>query len=60
MAVKDDKETAVDQLLEAYRRDRDWNEGAAKTQLLTLIDSLGPKDPLAGKARRRLGPMLFG
>lgn len=60
MAVKDDKETAVDQLLEAYRRDRDWNEGAAKTQLLTLIDSLGPKDPLAGKARRRLGSMLFG
>lgn len=60
MAAKGDNETAVDQLLEAFRRDRDWNEGAAKTQLLTLIDSLGPKDPLAGKARRRLGSMLFG
>lgn len=60
MAASGDNEGAVDHLLEAYRRDRDWNEGAAKTQLLTLIDSLGPKDPLAGKARRRLGSMLFG
>jgi putative thioredoxin len=46
--------------LEAFRRDRDWNEAAAKTQLLQLIDSLGPKDPLVGKLRRRLGSMLFG
>jgi putative thioredoxin len=60
LAATGDNEAAVDQLLEAYRRDRDWNEGAAKAQLLTLIDSLGPKDPLAGKARRRLGSMLFG
>lgn len=60
LAASGNNEVAVDHLLEAYRRDRDWNEAAAKTQLLTLIDSLGPKDPLAGKARRRLGSMLFG
>ena len=60
MAASGDNEGAVDHLLESFRRDRDWNEGAAKAQLLTLIDSLGPKDPLAGKARRRLGSMLFG
>lgn len=52
-------EDAVEQLLEAFRRDREWNDGAAKAKLLTLIESLGPKDPLAGKARRRLSSIIF-
>jgi putative thioredoxin len=60
LAAGGDPGGAADELLEAYRRDREWNESAAKTQLLTLIESLGPKDPLAGKLRRRLGSMLFG
>ncbi|MFT6776009.1 MAG: putative thioredoxin [Paracoccaceae bacterium] len=60
LAAAGDADGAGDQLLEAFRRDRDWNEAAAKTQLLQLIDSLGPKDPLVGKLRRRLGSMLFG
>lgn len=59
LAAAGDNEGAVDELLEAFRRDRDWNDGAAKAQLLKLIDSLGPKDPLAGKARRRLGSMIL-
>jgi putative thioredoxin len=50
---------AVEQLLELFRRDREWNEGAAKERLLTLIESLGPKDPLAAKARRRLSSLVF-
>ncbi|MEM6489111.1 MAG: tetratricopeptide repeat protein [Pseudomonadota bacterium] len=54
-----DNEAAVDALLELFRRDREWNEGAAKARLLTLIESLGPKDPLAGKARRRLSALIF-
>ena len=59
LAAAGDNDAAVDELLELFRRDREWNEGAAKTQLLKLIDSLGPKDPLAGKARRRLGSMIL-
>ncbi|MGG7566912.1 thioredoxin [Rhodovulum sp. DZ06] len=59
LAAAGDNEAAVDQLLELFRRDREWNEEAAKVQLLKLIDSLGPKDPLAGKARRRLGSMIL-
>ncbi len=31
---------AVDQLLELFRRDREWNEGAARTQLFTIFDAL--------------------
>ena len=59
LAAAGDNEAAVDELLELFRRDREWNDAAAKTQLLKLIDSLGPKDPLAGTARRRLGSMIL-
>ena len=52
-------EAAIDQLLELYRRDRDWNEAAAKAQLIKVFDSLGPKDPLALKGRRRLSSLAF-
>jgi len=54
-----ENEEAIDQLLELFRRDREWGDGAAKEQLTTLFDSLGPKDPLVGKGRRRLGSMIF-
>ena len=54
-----DAEGAVDHLLELFRRDRDWNDGAAKTQLLTIFDAAGPKDPVALKGRRRLGSMIL-
>jgi len=52
-------EAAIDQLLEIYRRDRDWNEAAAKNKLIKVFDSLGPKDPLALKGRRRLSSLAF-
>lgn len=54
-----DAEGAVDELLELFRRDREWNDGAAKTQLFKIFDSLGDKDPLALKGRRRLSSMIF-
>ncbi len=50
---------AVEALLEIFRRDREWNEGAAKTQLFKIFDMLGPKDPLTLKGRRRLSSMIF-
>lgn len=50
---------AVDELLDLFRRDREWNDGAAKTQLFTLFDALGPKDPVALTGRRRLSSMIF-
>ena len=52
-------EDAIDVLLDSFRRDRDWNEGAAKAQLLTIFDSLKPNDPLAQKGRRRLSSLIF-
>ncbi|WP_299652975.1 tetratricopeptide repeat protein [uncultured Jannaschia sp.] len=54
-----DTEGAVEELLELFRRDRDWNDGAARTQLFTIFDAAGPKDPVAMKGRRRLSSMIF-
>ncbi len=59
LAAHDQTEAAIDHLLELFRRDREWGDEAAKTQLLKLLDLLGPKDPLALKSRRRLSSMIF-
>ncbi len=59
LAASGRAEEAVDHLLESFRRDREWNEGAAKQQLFTLLDSLGPKSPVALKGRRKLSSILF-
>lgn len=50
---------AVDHLLELFRRDREWNDGAAKTQLFTIFDALKPQDPIVLNGRRRLSSMIF-
>jgi len=59
LAANNQTEAAIDHLLELFRRDREWGDEAAKTQLLKLLDLLGPKDPLALKSRRRLTSMIF-
>ncbi|MFZ1727621.1 MAG: tetratricopeptide repeat protein, partial [Albidovulum sp.] len=50
---------AVDTLLELFRRDREWNDAAAKAQLFTIFDALKPTDPIALKGRRKLSSMIF-
>ncbi len=50
---------AVDCLLDLFRMDRDWNDGAAKTQLFTIFEALKPQDPIVLKGRRRLSSMIF-
>jgi putative thioredoxin len=52
-------EEAVSQLLELYLRDRDWNEGAAKTQLFTIFDALPANDPVVLNGRRKLSSLIF-
>ncbi len=54
-----DTEGAVNELLELFRRDRDWNDGAARTQLFTIFDSLTARDPIVLTGRRRLSSMIF-
>ena len=50
---------AVDELLELFRRDREWNEEAAKTQLFTIFDALKPTDPVVLNGRRKLSSIIF-
>jgi putative thioredoxin len=52
-------EEAVDELLELFRRDREWNDGAAKAQLFTIFEALKPNDPVVLNGRRKLSSMIF-
>jgi putative thioredoxin len=54
-----DVDAAVDALLELFRRDREWNNGAAKSQLFIIFEALKPQDPIVLKGRRRLSSMIF-
>ena len=53
------REAAVDALIEIIRRDRTWNDDAARKQLVTLFDAWGAKDPLTVAGRRKLSAVLF-
>ena len=54
-----DREGAIDELLELVRRDRKWNEEAARKHLVTLFEAMGPTDPRTVAARRKLSSILF-
>jgi putative thioredoxin len=54
------RDAAADQLLEIVRRDREWNEGAARTRFLQMLEAVGLEDPWAAAQRRRLSEILFG
>ena len=54
-----DRDGAAEQLLEIVRRDRDWNEGAARKRFLQLLEAQGLEDPWSSAQRRRLSALLF-
>ena len=54
-----DAGAAVDTLLDLFRLDREWNDGAAKTQLFTIFDALQPNDPVVLNGRRKLSSLIF-
>ena len=59
LGAADDREEAVDHLLEIFARDRAWNEQAAHVQLMKFFEVWGPTDPAVKAGRRRLSPLLF-
>jgi putative thioredoxin len=59
LAANDDRDDALELLLDLVRMDRKWNEEAARKQLLQLFDAWGPKEPLVAEGRRRLSSILF-
>lgn len=58
-AAGGDRATAVEQLIELFRRDRNWNDEAARKQLVQFFEAWGPKDPHTLDGRRRLSSLLF-
>jgi len=54
-----DGEAAIDALVSIIGRKRDWNEDAARTELLKIFDALGPADPVTVAGRRKLSSVLF-
>jgi putative thioredoxin len=59
LAARGKKEEALDHLLDLVRRDRVWNDEAARKQLVQLFDAWGPKDEQTLDGRRRLSSILF-
>jgi putative thioredoxin len=59
LAARGKKDEALDHLLDLVRRDRNWNEEAARKQLVQLFDAWGPKDENTLDGRRRLSSILF-
>lgn len=59
LQAKGKREAAMEQLLEIVRRDRNWNEGAARQQLVEFFEAWGSADPLTAKGRQRLSTLLF-
>jgi putative thioredoxin len=57
--AKGDREAALDHLLEIVRRDRKWNDDAARKQLVQLFEAWGPTDEATVAGRRRLSSILF-
>lgn len=58
-AASGDFKGAVDQLLKIVAADREWNEQAARKQLLTVFDAAGATSEVARDGRRRLSSLLF-
>ena len=57
--AKGDRQGAADRLLEIVKRDRKWNEDAARKQLLQFFEAWGLMDPSTISARRKLSAIWF-
>lgn len=53
------KAEALEQLLYIIRKKRDWNEEAARKQLVKFFEAWGPKDDMTLQGRRKLSSILF-
>lgn len=54
-----EREKAADYLLYIMKADREWQEDAARKQLLTLFEAWGPADAATVAARRKLSSLMF-
>ena len=56
--IEDDYDAAVDALMQILRRDRNYDDGAARRGLLTVFDTLGGEHPLVKHYRGELARLI--
>lgn len=59
LSARGDLEAASDQLLAIIEKNREWNEGAARAQLLKIFEAAGPMSDVTKQGRRKLSAILF-
>ncbi len=59
LSARGDLEAASEQLLAIIEADREWNEGAARAQLLKIFEAAGPMSDVTKQGRRKLSAILF-
>lgn len=59
LSANDKQDEAVTLLLDLFKLDLDWNDGAAKQQLFTIFGALKPGDPIVLNGRRRMSSIIF-
>ncbi|MEQ1818989.1 MAG: co-chaperone YbbN [Terricaulis sp.] len=59
LSARGDLEAASDQLLAIIEKNREWNEGAARAQLLKIFEAAGPLSDVTKQGRRKLSAILF-
>lgn len=57
--AKNHREAAAMALVEIIKRDRSWNDEAARKELLQLFEVWGPTDPASMTGRKQLSRVLF-
>lgn len=57
--ANEDYENSIENLLNIFIKDKNWENGKAKDQLIQLFETLGDKNILALKGRRRLSSIIF-
>lgn len=57
--AEDKRIEAAEALVTIFKRDRTWNDDAARKKLLELFEAWGVKDPATVKGRRLLSAALF-
>ena len=59
LSARGDLESACEHLLAIIAKQRDWNEDAARKQLLKVFEAAGPASEIAKQGRRKLSAILF-
>jgi putative thioredoxin len=50
---------ALDALIEIVRRDKDWNDGAARKQIINIFNLAESDDALVSEYRRKFASALY-